>query len=148
MFVTIDRIAIESAICNEYPESERYSWYAAESRYGIIAVSESWDDVQDAIMEYAERGAENDNDVECQLAECGIRSATDSEVINELINRELVNIALGAQCSRSTEDMKNATIRELVALGYPENGYVHFDATEPRYNHIANAMRFEVSPLF
>lgn len=148
MFVTIDRAAIESAICNEYPESERYGWYTAESRYGVIAVSESWDDVQDAIMEYAERGAENDSDVECNLAECGIRSATDAEVINELVNRELVNIALGAQCSRSNEDMKNATIRELIALGYPENGYVNFDATEPRYNHIANAMRFEVTPLF
>lgn len=148
MYVTIDRAAIESAICNEYPESERYGWYTAESRYGVLAVSESWDDVQDAIMGYAERGAENDDDVEYQLAECGIRSATDTEVINELVNRELVNVALGAQCSRSIEEMKNATIRELVALGYPENGYIHFDATEPRYNHIENAMRFEVTPLF
>lgn len=148
MFVTIDRAAIESAICKEYSASERVDWYTAESRYGVIAVSESWYDVQDAIMEYAERGAENDEDVECQLAECGIRSATDTEVINELVNRELVNVALGAQCSRSIEELKNATIRELVALGYPEDGYIHFDATEPRYNHVANAMRFEVTPLF
>ena len=148
MFVTLDRAAIESAICNGYPESERYGWYTAESRYGVIAVSESWYDVQDAIMEYAERGAEDECDVECQLAECGIRSATDAEIINELVNRELVNVALGAQCSRSIEELKNATIRELVALGCPEDGYIHFDATEPRYNHITNAMRFEVSPLF
>ena len=110
MYVTIDRAAIESAICNEYPESERYGWYTAESRYGVIAVSESWYDVQDAIMEYAECGAEDDSDVECQLAECGVRSATDTEVINELVNRELVNVALGAWCSHSTEEMKNATM--------------------------------------
>lgn len=148
MFVTIDRAAIESAICNEYPESERYGWYTAESRYGVIAVSESWYDVQDAIMEYAERGAEDENDIDCQLAECGVRSATDTEVVNELVNRELANIALGAQCSSSIEELKKATIHELVALGYPEDGYINFDATEPRYNHITNAMRFEVKTLF
>ena len=148
MYVTIDRAAIESAICNEYSASKREGWYTAESRYGVLAVSESWDDCQDAIMEYAECGAEDEGDVECALAECAIRPATDSEVIDALVERELVNVALGAQCTRSIEEMKNATISELVALGYPENGYIHFDATEPRYNHIVNAMRFEVTPLF
>ena len=148
MFVTIDRAAIESAICNEYPESERYGWYAAESRYGVIAVSESWDDVQDAIMEYAERGAEDDSDVECQLAECGIRSATDQEVIDALIKRELHNVELGAQCTDSIGQFKRQVLAELVTLGYPEDGFIRFDDSEPCYHYYEGDMGFKVTPLF
>lgn len=59
MYVTIDRAAIESAICNEYTASEREGWYTAECRYGVLAVCDYWYDAQDAIMNYAER------DVEC-----------------------------------------------------------------------------------
>lgn len=148
MFVTIDRAAIESAICNEYPESERYGWYAVESRYGVIAVSESWYDVQDAIMEYAERGAEDDSDVECQLAECGIRSATDQEVIDALIKRELNNVELGAQCSDSIGQFKRQILAELVTLGYPADGFIRFDDAEPCYHYYEGDMVFKVSPLF
>lgn len=148
MFVTIDRSAIESAICNEYPESERYGWYTAVCRYGVLAVSESWDDCQDAIMDYAERGAEDENDVECQLAECGIRTATDTEVINALIKRELHNVELGAQCTDSIGQFKRQILVELVALGYPEDGFIRFDDAEPCYHYYEGDMGFKVSPLF
>ena len=149
MFVTIDRAAIESAICNEYSrELARGNWYAAESRYGVIAVSESWGDCQDAVMEYVERNAEDEGDEECLLAECGIRSATDSEVVNELVKRELVNVELGAQCTDSIGQFKRQIMVELVALGYPEDGFIRFDDSEPCYHYYEGDMGFKVSPLF
>lgn len=148
MYVTIDRAAIESAICNEYSASEREGWYAAESRYGVLTVSEYWYDVQDAIMDYVERDAEDDEDVECQLAECGIRSATDQEVIDTLIKRELHNVELGAQCTDSIGQFKRQILAELVTLGYPEDGFIRFDDSEPCYRYYEGDMGFEVSPRF
>lgn len=148
MFVTIDRAAIESAICNEYSASEREGWYTAECRYGMLAVSESWDDCQDAIMKYAECGAEGEGDVECALAECSIRPATDQEVIDALIKRELRNVELGAQCTNSIGQFKRQIMVELVALGYPENGFIKFDDAEPCYHYYEGDMGFKVSPLF
>lgn len=148
MFVTIDRAAIESAICNEYPASEREGWYAAESRYGVLAVSECWYDVQDAIMDYVERGAEDENEEECMLAECGVRTATDQEVIDALIKRELHNVELGAQCTDSIGQFKRQILVELVALGYPEDGFIRFDDAEPCYHYYEGDMGFKVSPLF
>ena len=148
MFVTIDRAAIESAICNEYSASKREGWYTAMCRYGTLAVSKSWYDCQDAIMEYAERDAEDENDVECQLAECGIRTATDAEVVDALIKRELHNVELGAQCTNSIGQFKRQILVELVALGYPEDGFIRFDDAEPCYHYYEGDMGFKVSPLF
>lgn len=148
MFVTIDRAAIESAICNEYPASERDGWYAAESRYGVLAVSKYWYDVQDAIMDYVERGAEDENEEECMLAECGVRTATDQEVIDALIKCELHNVELGAQCADSIGQFKRQILVELVALGYPEDGFIRFDDAEPCYHYYEGDMGFKVSPLF
>ena len=148
MFVTIDRAAIESAICNEYSASERKGWYTAKCRYGMLAVSESWDDCQDAIMKYAECDAEGEGDVECALAECSIRPATDQEVIDALIKRELRNVELGAQCTDSIGQFKRQIMVELVALGYPENCFIKFDDAEPCYHYYEGDMGFKVSPLF
>lgn len=148
MFVTIDRAAIESAICNEYSASEREGWYTAECRYGVLAVCDEWDDAQDAITEYVERNAEDEGDDECLLAECGIRTATDAEVIDALIKRGLHNVELGAQCSDSIGQFKRQILVELVALGYPEDGFIRFDDAEPCYHYYEGDMGFKVSPLF
>lgn len=148
MFVTIDRSAIESAICNEYSASEREGWHTAECRYGVLTVSESWDECQDAVMEYAERNAEDEGDDECILAECSIRTATDQEVIDTLIKRELHNIELGAQCSDSIGQFKRQIMVELVALGYPKDGFIRFNDAEPCYHYYEGDMGFEVTPQF
>lgn len=147
MYVTIDRAAIESAICNEYPASEREGWYTAECRYGVLAVCDEWDDVQDAIMAYADT-AEDENEEECMLAECSTRPATDQEVIDALIERELHNVELRAQCADSIGQFKRQIMVELVALGYPKGGFIKFDDAEPCYHYYEGDMGFKVSPLF
>lgn len=93
MYVTIDRAAIESAICSEY-------------------------------------------------------TATNQEVIDTLIKRELHNVELGAQCADSIGQFKRQILVELVALGYPEDGFIKFDDTEPCYHYYEGDMGFKVSPLF
>lgn len=148
MFVTIDRAAMESAIAAEYSLINRDQWFAAECCYGVLAVCDEWDDAQDAIMEYAERDAKDEGDVECVLAECAIRPATDQEVIDALIKRELHNVELGAQCTDSIGQFKRQILVELVALGYPEDGFIKFDDSEPCYHYYEGDMGFKVSPLF
>lgn len=148
MFVTIDRAAMESAICQEYSLINRDCWVTAECRYGVLAVCDEWDDAQDAIMQYVERNAEDEGDEECLLAECSTRPATDQEVVDALIKRELHNIELGAQCTDSIGQFKRQIMVELVALGYPENGFIKFDDAEPCYHYYEGDMGFEVSPLF
>lgn len=149
MFVTIDRAAIESAICNEYPESKRNGWYTAACRYGVLAVSESWDDVQDAVMEYAECGAKDDSDVECAFAECAIRPATDSEVIDALVERELDYIAMSTRCllASSIDELRQAVIDELVELGY-QNSFIRFDSCDHYCRYYDGDMMFDVTPQF
>lgn len=148
MFVTIDRAAIESAICQEYSLINRDYWVTAECRYGVLAVCDEWDDAQDAIMEYVERNAEDEDDEECLLAECSTRPATDQEVIDTLIKRELHNVELSAQCADSIGQFKRQILVELVALGYPEDGFIRFDDAEPCYHYYEGDMGFKVSPLF
>ena len=148
MFVTIDRAAMESAICQEYSLINRDNWVTAECHYGVLAVCDNWDDVQDAIVEYVERNAEDEGDKECLLAECSTRPATDQEVVNTLIKRELHNVELGAQCTDSIGQFKRQIMVELVALGYPEDGFVKFDDAEPCYHYYEGDMGFKVSPLF
>lgn len=150
MFVTIDRAAIESAIRTEYSrELARGNWITAESRYGTLVVSESWDEAQDAIMEYAECGAEDEGDVECALAECAIRPATDSEVIDALVNRVLGDIAKSARCllASSIDELHQAVIDELVELGY-QNNFIRFDSCSHYCRYYDGDMRFEITPQF
>lgn len=149
MFVTIDRAAIESAICNEYPESERYGWHTAECRYGVLAVSESWDECQDAVMDYAECGAQDDGDVECALAECAIRPATDSEVIDALVERELEYIAMSTRCllANSADELRQAVVAELVELGY-QDSFIRFDSCKHYCRYYDGDMMFEVTSQF
>lgn len=146
MFVTIDRAAIESAIRAEYAhELDCYRWWVAESRYGTLAVSESWDDCQDAVFNYAERDADDEGDVECALAECVIRHATNSEVMDTLLAREVKDIEY--RVSRDInypEEFEGAFKRELVEFGYPENGFIEFDTTP--WNYGEGTVRFEVTP--
>lgn len=148
MFVTIDRAAMESAIAAEYSSIDRDRWVTAECRYGVLAVCDEWDDAQEAIMNYVERNAEDEDDEECLLAECAIRPATDQEVIDKLVTCTLGLVELGAQCSIDTDQFKHQVMVELVTWGYPENGFIRFDETEPRYRYYDGDMRFEVSPLF
>lgn len=148
MFVTIDHAAIESAICQEYSLINRDNWVTAECRYGVLAVCDNCDDSQDAILECVERNAEGEGDEECLLAECSTRPATDQEVIDTLIKRELHNVELGAQCTDSIGQFKRQIMVELVALGYPENGFIRFDDVEPCYHYYEGDMGFKVTPLF
>lgn len=149
MFVTIDRAAIESAIRAEYSRALALGdWVTAECRYGTLAVCGNWDEAQDAITEYVMLDAEDEDDVICGYAECAIRPATDQEVIDALIKRELRNVELGAQCSDSIGQFKRQIMGELVALGYPKDGFIRFDDTEPCYHYYEGDMGFKVSPLF
>lgn len=148
MYVTIDRAAIESAISAEYSSMNRDYWVTAECRYGVLAVCDEWDDAQDAIMEYVERNAEDEGGEEALLAECSTRHATDQEVIDALIKRELHNVELGAQCADSIGQFKRQIMVELVALGYPKDGFIRFDDAEPCYHYYEGDMGFKVSPLF
>lgn len=148
MFVTIDRAAIESAICNEYSASEREDWYAAESRYGTLTVSESWYDCQDAIMEYVNCAVDVDEE-ECLLAECAIRPATDSEIINALVERELDYITMSTRCllANSIGELRQAVIDELLELGY-QDSFIRFDSGDHYCRYYDGDMMFEVTPSF
>lgn len=148
MYVTIDRAAIESAMRHEYTASEREGWYTAECRYGVLAVCDEWDDAQDAIMEYVERNAEDEGGEESLLAKCSTRPATDQEVIDALMKRELHNVELRAQCADSIGQFKRQILVELAALGYPEDGFIRFDDAEPCYHYYEGDMGFKVQPLF
>lgn len=133
MFVTIDRAAIESAICQEYSLINRGQWFAAECRYGILAVCEYEESAQEVIMDYAQRNAEDDGDVECVLAECAIRPATDQEVVDALIDRELGQIAWESLYAQTAEDFRDSFINGLVELGYPEGEFIRFDKNPRKY---------------
>lgn len=150
MFVTIDRAAIESAICTEYPARRREGWYTAECELGIIAVCEYEESAQELVVESVERRTEgmDADEVEYAYSTCAIRSATDAEVIDALIKRELHNVELGAQCTDSIGQFKRQILVELVALGYPEDGFIRFDDAEPCYRYYEGDMGFKVSPLF
>lgn len=133
MFVTIDRAAIESAIYQEYSLINRDQWFAAECRYGVLAVCEYEESAQEVIMDYAQRNAEDDGDVECVLAECAIRPATDQEVVDALIDRELGQIAWKSLYAQTAEDFRDSFINGLVELGYPEDEFIRFDKNPRKY---------------
>lgn len=139
MYVTIDRAAIESAICNEYSASEREGWVTVVCRYGTLAICDCWDDAQDDIVNYIDlHGDEGD---------WLIRPATDDEVIDTLLAREIEDIEY--RVSRDInypEEFEDAFKRELVEFGYPEGGFIEFDTTPWDYGE--KTMRFEVSPRF
>ena len=149
MFVTIDRAAIESAICQEYSASEREGWHTATCRYGVLAVSESWDDCQDAVMEYAKLNAEDEGDVEYALAECAILPSTDSGVINALVNRELCQVTWSTRCllADSIDELRQAVIDELIELGY-QDSFIRFDSCAHYCCYYDGDMKFEVTPRF
>ncbi len=149
MFVTIDRAAIESAIRAEYArELTRDCWYTAVSRYGVLAVSESWDDCQDATMEYVNCAVDEDEE-ECLLAECAIRHATDSETVDALIKRELNYIAMSTRCllADSIDELRQAVIDELLELGY-QDSFIRFDSCAHYCHYYDGDMMFEVTPQF
>lgn len=139
MYVTLNRQAIESALLAVPPFINRSNWVAAVCRYGTLAICDNWDDAQDAIMNYIDlHGDEGD---------WSIRPATDEEVTDILLAREIEDIEY--RVSRDInypEEFKGAFKRELVEFGYPEDGFIEFDATPWDYGE--ETVRFEVSPRF
>lgn len=148
MFVTIDRAAMESAIRAEYSVISRGSWVTAECRYGTLAVCDSWDEAEEAVMAYVGM-AEDEDEEECMLAECSIRPATDKEAIDALVNRELGYVAMSTRCllADSIDELRQAVIDELIELGY-QDSFIRFDSCAHYCRYYDGDMMFEVTPQF
>lgn len=146
MYVTIDRAAIESTICNEYPLVNRSSWVTAVCRYGTLVVCDEWDDAQDAIMAYVGTAADEDEE-ECMLAECSIRPATDEEVMDTLLANEIERMAYeAARDINYPEEFKDEFARKLAELGYPEDKFLAVDNAP--YIYYKGTAQFKVTPQF
>lgn len=148
MFVTIDRAAIESAICQEYSLIDRDNWVTAECRYGTLAVCNSWDEAEEAVMAYVGIAADEEEE-ECMLAECSIRPATDKEAIDALVNRELRYVAMSTRCllANSIDELRQAVINELIELGY-QDSFIRFDSCAHYCRYYDGDIMFEVTPQF
>ncbi len=148
MYVTIDRAAIESAIRNEYSVISRDNWVTAECRYGTLAVYDNCDEAEEAVMAYVGM-AEDKDEEECMLAECSIRPATDKEVIDALVSRELCYVAMSTRCllANSIDELRQAIIDELIELGYQDN-FIRFDSCAHYCRYYDGDMMFEVTPQF
>lgn len=148
MFVTIDRAAMESAIAAEHSSIDRDRWVTAECCYGTLAVCDNWNEAEEAVMAYVGMAADEDEE-ECMLAECSIRPATDSEVIDALVNRELCYVSMSARCllANSIDELRQAVIDELIELGY-QDSFIRFDSCAHYCRYYDGDMMFEVTPQF
>lgn len=139
MYITVNRAAIESAICAEYSFINRSSWVTAVCRYGTLAVCNDWDDAQDAIMAYIDsHGDEGD---------WMIRPATDEEVMDTLLANEMERMTYEATRDINyPEEFKGEFARKLIELGYPENEFLAIDNAP--YVYFKGTAQFKVAPQF